>query len=88
MVEQATPQKVIEQPAAAGPAATEAEAAYTLAYLLIFHLDNRLRQNYHLRDCGGQAITRLDEWLAAVAAGRWPGPGGNGVGEVCWSETW
>lgn len=63
---------------------------YDLAYLLISHLDDRLHQNYHLRDCDGQVIFRLDEWLVAVAAGRWPvgeageqGSGGEGEMEYC-----
>lgn len=32
----------------------------------------------HLYDCNGRFLPTLDQWLAAVQAGRWPGEGNGG----------
>lgn len=73
----ADPELVIERNCLNGvdyPAAAPPAAAYDFAYRFIFWLDELwLGDGYHMRDCNRKAIFRLDEWLAAVAAGRWPG---------------
>lgn len=38
------------------------------------HLD---RGDQHYRDCNGELIRTLDQWVQAVIAGRWPAANGH-----------